>query len=144
MPTASPYLTMILALLLLKNRFTLYNTNASLPCITPATEIIGRIWISLRKHFRLSSSQLLELCNLHMSINHRQGAASEFLVDTLQQLPGQEFFAAADVRFVAADGSTVLRLAGVKDAGAFLSTIERTAESRKLVDASLATIAARG
>lgn len=62
----------------------------------------------------------------------------------LEQLSGQEFFDAADIRFVAADGSTVLRLSGVKDAGAFLSTIERTAESRKLVDASLAVIAARG
>jgi len=62
----------------------------------------------------------------------------------LDLVPGQEFFDAADIRFVAADGSTKMRLKGVKDAGAFLSTIERTAESRKLVDASLAVIAARG
>lgn len=62
----------------------------------------------------------------------------------LEQLPGHVFFDAADIRFVAEDGSTKMRLKGVKDAGAFLSTIERTAESRKLVDASLAVIAARG
>lgn len=61
----------------------------------------------------------------------------------LEQVPGQEFFKSSDIRFVAGDGSTVMRLEGVKDAGAFKSTIERTGESRKHVDASMAVIAAR-
>lgn len=60
------------------------------------------------------------------------------------QSAGQVFYNAADLRFVGANGETLLRLKGVKDAGAFRNAIERTAESRRMVQESLATISARG
>lgn len=56
---------------------------------------------------------------------------------------GQVFFNAADIRFVGTNGETLLKLDGVKDAGAFKNAIERTAESRTLVEESLARIEAR-
>lgn len=61
----------------------------------------------------------------------------------LDELPGQSFFRAADIRLVAANGKTVLRLAGVADAGAFRNAIQRATQSRRLVQASLSTISAR-
>ena len=61
----------------------------------------------------------------------------------LDQLPGQAFFRAADIRLKAANGQTILRLSGVCDAGAFRNAIQRTMQSRRMVQASLATINAR-
>ncbi len=61
----------------------------------------------------------------------------------LDELPGQAFFRAADIRLKAATGQTLMRLSGVADAGAFRNAIQRTVQSRKLVQASMATIAAR-
>ena len=61
----------------------------------------------------------------------------------LVQGKGQIFFQAADIRFAGTNGETLMKLAGVKDAGAFKSTIERTAEAREQVTAAQATIEAR-
>ncbi len=61
----------------------------------------------------------------------------------LDELPGQAFFRAADIRLKAANGQTLMRLSGVADAGAFRNAIQRTVQSRKLVQSSMATIAAR-
>lgn len=61
----------------------------------------------------------------------------------LVQTKGQVFFKAADIRFVGTKGETLLKLNGVKDAGAYKSTIERASEARKLVEESQARIAAR-
>ncbi len=61
----------------------------------------------------------------------------------LDQRPGQAFFRASDIRLKAANGQTILRLAGVCDAGAFRNAIQRTIQSRRMVQSSLATIAAR-
>ena len=61
----------------------------------------------------------------------------------LDQRAGQAFFRAADICLKAASGKTILRLAGVCDAGAFRNAIQRTMQSRRLVQSSLATIAAR-
>lgn len=62
----------------------------------------------------------------------------------LEQHPGQIFFNASDIRFKGANGETLLRLSGVKDAGAFMSTIQRTAEARRMVQESMDRIEARG
>lgn len=61
----------------------------------------------------------------------------------LDELPGQKFFRAADICLKAANGKTILRLSGVCDAGAFRNAIQRTMQSRRMVQSSLATIAAR-
>jgi len=61
----------------------------------------------------------------------------------LDELPGQSFFRAADIRLKAASGKTIMRLAGVADAGAFRNAILQAMESRRLVQSSMATIAAR-
>jgi hypothetical protein len=61
----------------------------------------------------------------------------------LDSLPGQSFFRCSDIRLKAANGQTLLRLAGVADSGPFRNAIQRAAESRRLVTASLSTIAAR-
>lgn len=61
----------------------------------------------------------------------------------LVQGKGQVFFKAADIRFVGKSGETLLKLNGVKDAGAFKSTIERASEARKQVTESMARIEAR-
>lgn len=61
----------------------------------------------------------------------------------LIQNPGQVFYKAADIRFVGTSGETLMKLPGVKDAGAFKNAIEKTSESRRLVQASLQQIAAR-
>ena len=62
----------------------------------------------------------------------------------LVQNPGQVFFKAADIRFVGSAGETLMKLSGVKDAGAFKNAIERTSESRRMVEASMKQIEARG
>lgn len=62
----------------------------------------------------------------------------------LTQNPGQVFFKAHDIRFIGSAGETLMKLSGVKDAGAFKNAIERTVESRIQVEAAEATIAARG
>jgi len=61
----------------------------------------------------------------------------------LDQLPGQAFFRASDIRLKAANGQTIMRLSGVCDAGAFRNAIQRTMQSRRMVQSSLATINAR-
>ena len=61
----------------------------------------------------------------------------------LEQRPGQVFFNASDLRFKGDGGETLLKLTGVKDAGAFRNAIERTVEARKTVAESLARIEAR-
>jgi len=68
---------------------------------------------------------------------------SEIADVDLDELPGQAFFRAADIRLRAANGKTLTRLAGVADAAAFRNAIQRAMESRRLVQSSLATIAAR-
>ncbi|MEQ9408320.1 MAG: PH domain-containing protein [Fuerstiella sp.] len=62
----------------------------------------------------------------------------------LEQSPGQVFYNAADLRFVAADGKTLLRLKGIKDAASFRNAIQRTVDSRRMVQAAMSTIDARG
>jgi hypothetical protein len=61
----------------------------------------------------------------------------------LDQRAGQAFFRASDICLKAANGKTILRLSGVCDAGAFRNAIQRTIQSRRLVQSSLATISAR-
>lgn len=61
----------------------------------------------------------------------------------IEQLPGQEFYNAADICLRAADGKTLLRLPGVLDAGAFANTIRRMAESRMQVQTAEKAIASR-
>lgn len=61
----------------------------------------------------------------------------------LSELPGQSFFRASDIKLKAKNGQTIMRLSGVADAGAFRNAIQRAVESRRLVQASMATIAAR-
>ncbi len=61
----------------------------------------------------------------------------------LDQRPGQAFFRASDICLKSASGKTILRLDGVCDAGAFRNAIQRAMQSRRLVQSSLATIAAR-
>ncbi len=73
----------------------------------------------------------------------RQADLLEIASVELDQLPGQSFFRAADVRLKAANGQTVLLLPGVADAGAFRNAIQRAIESRRLVQSSLNTINAR-
>ncbi len=61
----------------------------------------------------------------------------------LEQHPGQVFYNAADIRFVGSNGETLLRLKGVKDAGAFKNAIESMSTSRRLVQNSMNCIEAR-
>jgi len=61
----------------------------------------------------------------------------------LYELPGQSFFRCSDIRLKGASGQTLMRLSGVADAGPFRNAIQRAVESRRLVQASLATINAR-
>ena len=62
----------------------------------------------------------------------------------IEQRPGQVFFNASDLRLKGSNGQTLLVLSGVKDAGAFRSTIQRTIEARKQVRQSMDRINARG
>jgi hypothetical protein len=61
----------------------------------------------------------------------------------LDHLPGQSFFRAADIRLKASSGQTIMLLSGVADAGAFQNAIRGAVQSRRLVQASLATMNAR-
>ncbi len=61
----------------------------------------------------------------------------------LDELPGQAFFRCSDIRLKAADGKTILLLAGVADPGPFRNAIQSAISSRRLVQSSMATIAAR-
>ena len=61
----------------------------------------------------------------------------------LDQLPGQAFFRCSDIRLKAADGKTILRLAGVADPGPFRNAIQSAISSRRLVQSCMATISAR-
>lgn len=61
----------------------------------------------------------------------------------LDQRPGQVFFKAADLSFKGANGETLLKLTGVKDAAAFRNAILRTVEARRSVAESLSRIEAR-
>jgi hypothetical protein len=61
----------------------------------------------------------------------------------LDELPGQSFFRAADIRLKAASGQTVMVLSGVADAGAFQNAIRGAVQSRRLIQSSLATMNAR-
>ena len=69
---------------------------------------------------------------------------SDFDHVEVAQSPGQVWYNAADLRFIGANGETLFRLKGVKDAGAFKNAIERTADSRRLVQESMDRIVARG
>jgi len=68
---------------------------------------------------------------------------SEIDVVELDQQAGQAFFRASDIRLKAKNGQTLMRLVGVADAGAFRNNIQRAVESRRLIQASLATMNAR-
>ena len=61
----------------------------------------------------------------------------------LDPLPGQAFFRCSDICLKAANGKTVLRLAGVADPGPFRNAIQSAISSRRLVQSSMATISAR-
>lgn len=67
----------------------------------------------------------------------------EFERIELTQNSGQVFFKAHDIRFIGTAGETLMKLSGVKDAGAFKNAIERTAESRIQTEDAMATIEAR-
>ncbi len=77
--------------------------------------------------------------------NQRTESVDLSEIETVELDPqaGQAFFRASDIRLKAKNGQTLMRLAGVADAGAFRNNIERAVQSRKLVQASLATINAR-
>ncbi|MCP4513406.1 MAG: PH domain-containing protein [Fuerstiella sp.] len=61
----------------------------------------------------------------------------------LKQWPGQVFYNASDIRLKSASGETKLTLKGVKDAGAFKNAIACAVDSRRMVQESMAQIAAR-
>ncbi|MBL8810332.1 MAG: PH domain-containing protein [Planctomycetaceae bacterium] len=61
----------------------------------------------------------------------------------IEELPGQAFFRAADIKLKAANGQTLLRLSGVADAAAFGNVIQRAIQARRLVQSTLSTINAR-
>lgn len=61
----------------------------------------------------------------------------------IEELPGQAFFRAADIKLKAANGQTLLRLSGVADAAAFCNVIQRAIQARRLVQSTLSTINAR-
>lgn len=61
----------------------------------------------------------------------------------LEQHPGQVFYNACDIRLKSGSGETILTLKGVKDAGAFRNAITCTMDSRRMVQESMARIAAR-
>lgn len=61
----------------------------------------------------------------------------------VDELPGQSFYRAADIRLKSAGGQTLLRLSGVADASAFCNVIQRAVQARRMVQSSLAVINAR-
>lgn len=77
--------------------------------------------------------------------NHRISTVDFSQIETveLEQLPGQAFYRASDIKLKAANGQTVLRLPAVGDAGAFRNAIQRAIEARKLVQSAMTRIAAR-
>jgi len=66
-------------------------------------------------------------------------------VETVEvvQVPGQEFYKAGDILLRSAKGEILERLHGIPDAPSFCNAIRRTAEARRMVQASMATIEAR-
>jgi len=61
----------------------------------------------------------------------------------VRQLPGQEFFRAADVVLLNAKGDPLMTLAGVPQADILRRTILESRDARTLTEQSMATIAAR-
>ncbi|MFM7866011.1 MAG: PH domain-containing protein [Planctomycetaceae bacterium] len=61
----------------------------------------------------------------------------------IDELPGQNFYRAADIRLKSAGGQTLLRLSGVADAAAFCNVVQRAVQARRMVQSSLAVINAR-
>jgi hypothetical protein len=61
----------------------------------------------------------------------------------VEQLPGQEFYKAADINLLAADGRSLLRLEGVVRAEVIRQSILEARDAQAQVAASLATIQAR-
>lgn len=61
----------------------------------------------------------------------------------VEELPGQGFYRAADIRLKSSAGNTLLRLSGVADASAFCNVIQRAVQARRMVQSSLAVINAR-
>ena len=114
--------------------------------VRTAAGTAGDVVISAEQAIRLT----LHLTNRSVQVWSSLGTQRTAMVDLndiadveLDQRPGQAFFRASDIRLKAANGQTILRLAGVCDAGAFRNAIQRTIQSRRLVQSSLATIAAR-
>ena len=68
---------------------------------------------------------------------------SEVDAVVIDELPGQHFYRAADIRLKSAAGQTLLRLSGVADAAAFCNVIQRAVQARRMVQSSLAVINAR-
>ncbi len=68
---------------------------------------------------------------------------NEITTVEIEELPGQAFFRAADIKLKAANGQTLLRLSGVADAAAFCNVIQRAIQARRLVQSTLSTINAR-
>lgn len=68
---------------------------------------------------------------------------SEVDAVVIDELPGQHFYRAADIRLKSAGGQTLLRLSGVADAAAFCNVIQRAVQARRMVQSSLAVINAR-
>jgi hypothetical protein len=62
---------------------------------------------------------------------------------SIDQLPGQEFYKAADIVLTSTDGNELLRLPGVPRAEIFRETILKAKQARVDVEASLARIRAR-
>jgi hypothetical protein len=72
-----------------------------------------------------------------------QAPLNEIADVVVRPQPGQEFYSAADLLLIAADGRTLMRLAGVKRAEIFRQTILQARDARVKTEASLAAIKAR-
>ena len=72
-----------------------------------------------------------------------QVALSQVAEVLVEQLPGQEFYKAADLELLAADGTPLMRLEGVKRAEVFRQSILEARDALLQVESSLATIQAR-
>lgn len=84
-----------------------------------------QIWSAMGTH-RTNSVDLGEIASVELDL-----------------LPGQAFFRCSDICLKSASGKTILRLSGVSDPGPFRNAIQSAASSRRLVQSSMATIAAR-
>lgn len=71
------------------------------------------------------------------------GALGDIAEIEVRERPGQQFFKAADLLLLRADGSTLLKLEGVVRAEIFRETILEARDARRNVEASLARIQAR-